>query len=489
LVIRFYFHIKLGKQLSLKNSQKVFSPANAEELRDIVIMARKSNIKISVAGQGYSMGGQTYFDDGYQISTNKLTKIIDFQRFNQNINLIDISSESRSLKTSEENSLINYGTITVESGCKWYNIIDYISRYGYSIECMQSFCDFSVGGSISVNCHGQDIMNNPMISSILSIQLCDSNGRIITITPLDNLFYYVVGGYGLFGVIISVKLRLTLNRKIKSEAFMIDINDYENTLINSINNGNIMFHSGRVDITDFSKCVIINYSILPNEITYNDSIDIKSKSNDLILYPERIKLKKSFMEGISIAVISNIQSLKKYKRLGEEKHVENTTRNMFMISTVNSLQTPFYITGNFILQEYFIPLNRNKGNNLSKFDYFMIGLNQIIQTYKINLINISLRYVKPNNSILSYSPEESIAIVLYIDLDKYKSIDNVIEWTREIITLALNNDGHYYLPYHLFATKEQFIRSYPLYQTFITEKYRYDPTDMFQSHLWKFIKS
>lgn len=110
-----------------------------------------------------------------------------------------------------------------------------------------------------------------------------------------------------------------------------------------------------------------------------------------------------------------------------------------------------------------------------------MGLQQIIRKYNINVINVSLRYVKSNscengnkfpfrvprrNSILSYSPADSVAIVLYIDLNTNKLVDEAVIWTREIIDLTISNHGTYYLPYHIFATKQQFIQAYPLYNQF-----------------------
>jgi FAD/FMN-containing dehydrogenase len=425
-------------------------PKNNEEVQTLIWRARHENSKISIVGSGYSMGGQNYYNEGIQINTKYLCAI-------------------RGINIDLENP-----TITIEAGCKWNDIIKFLSPQGYSVECMQSYCDFSVGGSISVNCHGQDIKYNPVISSIVSIELCDSSGNIINITPDDELFYYVVGGYGLFGIILSATIFITKDVNICSEVHVIDTINYENNLFSYLRDNSVTFHSARLDITNFSRCVVINYLNL-----YSDPLSNLTESN------------KSITEGIFIACVSKFQKAKQYKTVLEEKHFEYTTRNKFLSATINSLKTPFYNTGLFILQEYFIPISSEADTDiaLARLYTFIMELEQIIRRHYVNLINVSLRYVKSNPSPLSYSPFDSVAVVLYIDLDKNKLINDVVVWTREIIDLAIRNHGTYYLPYHIFATNQQFTQAYPSYNQFIQTKNNYDPANIFQSHLWQFISA
>ena len=80
-----------------------------------------------------------------------------------------------------------------------------------------------------------------------------------------------------------------------------------------------------------------------------------------------------------------------------------------------------------------------------------------------------------------------IGIVLYIDLDKYGNVDKCKRWTREIVDIAAEMGGKFYLPYHIWYTKEQFRRCYKRYNMFIKMKYEIDPELKFTSHLWEHI--
>lgn len=196
--------------------------------------------------------------------------------------------------------------------------------------------------------------------------------------------------------------------------------------------------------------------------------------------------------------MSNYEILKQF-RLDTEVAMESrsrfTTRNAHLSLSVESLKSSLYVNDNYILQEYFIPFEQ--------LEHFLQRLRSIISKYDINLINATLRYVcgpsgnsvppgtllprVGHDTILSYAPDERIAIVLYIDLNKTSDVDTFTEWTQKIIGVALNCGGSYYLPYHLFASKRQFRLAYPQWKTFVMKKREIDPTEKFMSTFWKFI--
>ena len=58
-------------------------------------------------------------------------------------------------------------------------------------------------------------------------------------------------------------------------------------------------------------------------------------------------------------------------------------------------------------------------------------------------------------------------------------------WTRELIDLALQHGGRYYLPYQLHATPQQFEAAYPEVAQLRHLKRRVDPTGKFSNELWR----
>src|SRR5947199_2791285 len=82
---------------------------------------------------------------------------------------------------------------------------------------MQSNHNFSVGGSLSANCHGWQCQKPPIASTVESLRLMDADGTILRCSRTENaeLFSLALGGYGLFGVILDVELRVVPNERYR----------------------------------------------------------------------------------------------------------------------------------------------------------------------------------------------------------------------------------------------------------------------------------
>ena len=433
-------------------SYSILTPRTVREVVDLV----KRYSHISIRGAGYSSGGHTSASESIALDLSRLNEI----------------------------SVLSRGRIRVGAGCTWRQILEKLSPLGLSVRSMQSYNNFSVGGSISVNAHGQDLFNNPFLTSIESITLITPNGNVLTITPSSDLFRYVVGGYGLFGVITEVILKTTTNISLEKKVNVIATKEYPRILRELIDNKDCVFASARLDVsppTMFDQCISLAYYKVGNDVVKEP---LPSSGED--------------STGHLFGLMSNYEILKQF-RLDTEVAMESrsrfTTRNTHLSLSVDSLKSPLYVNDNYILQEYFLPFE--------KLNPFLQRLKSIIVSYDINLINATLRYVRGprgnrvptrtllplagHDTILSYAPDERIAIVLYIDLNKTSGVATFTEWTRRIIMEALGCRGSYYLPYHLFASKEQFRLAYPNWNTFIAKKCEIDPTKKFTSTFWKFI--
>ena len=440
-IIKLYHHYKLQNRLYYPRSNRVKIPTSVTDLREILHHASLNNKSISIKGAGRSLGGQTYASDSIQIDLNNFNRILG----------------------------MTHNTITVESGCTWKQILDYLRPAGMSVEAMQSYSDFSVGGSLSVNCHGQDLNFNPIYYSVQSFRLLLASNEIIHVKNTDELFKYVIGGYGLFGIILDVTLTIIPNYSIMKEVLNVDIKDYA-LYLQSICDSDIVFHSGRLNLTSWKSCLVINYKYL------SETVNNKPSNN---------KMKKVLNEGFYLGLISN------YKKLGnirtkKEMKLETRTdkiisRSDFLSASTSSLESFIYPTSNYVLQEYFIPLEH--------FTSFVSDLHLLVSEHNINLLNATFRYIKPHATILSYCQVPSIAIVLYIDLNKFSSVNYIKHWTQQIIAAALKYSGSYYLPYHLFATSEQFKQAYPNYSDCVQKKKQLDPTNLFTSHFWHFLQN
>ena len=153
------------------------------------------------------------------------------------------------------------------------------------------------------------------------------------------------------------------------------------------------------------------------------------------------------------------------------------TRNNIFRSPIGRIQ--YYSPNDTdVLQEYFVPPE--------SFVDFVDRLRDIVQRRRVNLLNATVRYIEPNDdAFLNYAGRPALAVVLYMNVKTSVSGQaDSSETAREIIELALNDEGTFYLPYVLDFTKSELLRGYPMAGEFFAAKKRYDPSEMFSSEFY-----
>src|SRR5687767_3396530 len=178
-------------QLNSTKHSAVITPQSVEEIQHAIRDAKAKGQFISISGGKHSMGGQQF-----GIGTINLS----MSSFNQ---VIGLDSEK--------------GVVEVQSGIQWPELVEWLSKHHsgsdtkWGIRQKQTGADrLSIGGALSSNIHGRGLIMRPMIDDVESFTLIDANGDLKTCNRLENreLFRLVIGGYGLFGAIGTVQVRL-----------------------------------------------------------------------------------------------------------------------------------------------------------------------------------------------------------------------------------------------------------------------------------------
>lgn len=415
-------------------------PKSIEELKHIVMTA---NVPISVAGGRYSQGGQIAYRHGLVVDITELNAIKHFDPKNK--------------------------TITVETGITWRAIQNTIDPHNLSVKVMQSYNDFTVGGSLSVNVHGRDINYGPLIQTIQSIKVLLADGTIVEASRTQNadIFSAAIGGYGAIGIITEATISLTDNIKMKQIIKQMPVEQYAQHFLHEIkNNPHAVLHNGNLYPNDFKTVGSITWYKTDEPVTENTHLRPYET-----FYP---------MQMLGEQMLRRVAFLKKFRPSLEMKFLQEKTvnwRNYEMSRTVNTLEPLIRFPTTTVLQEYFIPVN-----NIIP---FINELRTITHDYGVNILNASIRYVPQNtDSLLTYAPQESFAFVLYINLvNTDEKLNQAQGWTRKLIDAALNCGGTYYLPYQLFGTYEQIGKAYPRLDELRTIKKKYDPKNKFSNSL------
>lgn len=422
-------------------------PKSIQNVQNSINYARQHNLKISIAGARHSQGGQSY-----------ATGSINLDLMNMN-NVLKIDREK--------------GLVTVQAGITWEQLQDMLHRFHLSVAVMQASNIFSVGGSLSVNVHGRDPSFGPIIETIESFKIVDCFGVVHQISRQKDpyLFSLVIGGYGLFGVVVEVTLHFVANCVCKKEQKSMGYEKYPNYLIGSVlNNLRMQLHYARLT-------TIPGKHFLKEIVAVNYTKAIPSKKDTPLLPEKNIEFNKKLLDlsrKLWGKIVAKVRWFFEEKITPPWEDVDVLTRNHVMRPYVQCLvsDSDAYID---LLQEYFIPLNY--------FVYFTDQLRAWAETNSIALLNVTLRWMPKNTeSVLSYSTDDTIAFVLYFTIknnDQQKA--KIEKCSQDLITVALKTGGSFYLPYQRYATRSQLLQAYPRLSEFVQAKNQFDPLNLFVS--------
>jgi len=429
-----------------------------DDIRNALQFARDHNLKVTCAGQQHSMGGQSFTHNGL---------VLDLRDFNR----IRLDKEHK--------------TVNLQSGVRWWQLQQLLDTEGLSVKSMQSINIFSVGGTLSINAHGIDPLPGPIAPTVHSLRVMLSDGSIVHASPAENteLFRHVIGGYGLFGVILDADLDIVDNEMYNRKTLYMNYTDFPKYYqANVENDKDVGLIFGRLSVSPRSflrETAVHSYiktqtdgALPPLKPTTHNTLDRLiinlSKTGDLGRWM-RWTLEK-YVEPHLHDCISRNQAMNR----NEECLV---SRNEEMYDDMAYLKNRLPDTD--ILQEYFIPYDR--------MPEFVDGLRDVVRRDQANLLNVTIRTVhKDKITALPYAKENMFGFVLYFNV-KFNDRDNEIlqKTTSDLIDVAQRAGGTYYLPYQLFYSKEQLHKCYPEIDDFFAVKNKYDPIGLFSNTFYE----
>jgi FAD/FMN-containing dehydrogenase len=418
-----------------------------EQLRELLKRARADGLKVAIAGARHSMGGHTMYPGGI---------VLDMLPFNH----MELDSSRRILK--------------VGAGARWSDVIPFLDARGLSVAVMQASNDFTIGGSLSVNCHGWQHNQPPMASTVESLRLAKADGSVVICSRNENieLFSLVLGGYGLFGVILEATLRVVPNERYRPEVEALPAVQYAARFAENVNGASdIGMVYGRL-------CVVPGASFLRESILTvfrrapckPDEIPALSAagSNQLLRAVYRAQI------GSDSGKLARWHAEKLF---GEKFGKSYVSRNQLINERVEVFRE-LNADRTDILHEYFLPAEG--------IDAFLNRARAIITQHRGDLLNVTIRNVLADkDSFLRYADRDVFGFVLLFNQARTPAADQAMEaMTRELIDAALDCGGRYYLTYRLHATQEQFTRAYPQAAAFFERKRHYDPEEIFQNEFY-----
>jgi len=406
---------------------------------------RSHSSPVSIGGARYSSGGQIGADHSLHLDMRGFERVLRF-----------VPGER---------------AITVQPGITWRRIQAVIDPHDLALQVMQSYADFSVGGSLGVNAHGRYVGQGPLVSSVAAIRLLLADGALVEASPIRNseLFHGAIGGYGGVGVIVEATLKLTDNTPLLRRSHVMPLSAYR------------QFFETRIGADP--DAVLHNATLYPDDYTLVRAVTF-SRSRRALTQPRRLSATGGDyrVERQLQALIADAPWGKELRRRILDPLFYSTEsvewRNHQASLDIDSL-APLAGAGTaYALQEYFVPVEA--------MERFAGRLRAILRRHQVNVINVSIRHARKDpGTLLAWARDDVFAFVLYHrQHTAQRDRDAVRAWTRELIDAATSLRGSYYLPYQIHATPEQFRAAYPGAGRFFALKRRVDPMYRFRNRLW-----
>ena len=415
-------------------------------LRGVLRDSVKQSVAVSIGGARHSMGGHSIAPGGVQI---------DMRPF-----------RAMQLDASRQ-------VLTVQAGARWIDVIHYLDPLGYAPKVMQSNSDFTVGGSISVNCHGWQPGCPPISHTVLALRLMNAAGEVLQCSRQENaeLFALVLGGYGLFGVILDVDLSVVKNAAYTMRIETLSKEDFIAAFpppAEALQGVGLLF--GRLGISPGSR---FDDAILGQLIRTERAPQLLSEIEAPALGGVR---RTVFRASVGSDFGKRLRWTMERAAM-QLMNGEPFTRNQLLSESCE-------VYGNRkadwsdILHEYFVPK--------PELAEFLTELRLAVKQHDVDLLNVTVRDVRADQtSFLRYARTDMIALVLLFSMARNDEADRVMAaFTESVIDSALAHGGCYYLPYRLHGTDAQFAEAYPMAREFFEAKRRFDPQELFVNRFY-----
>jgi FAD/FMN-containing dehydrogenase/SAM-dependent methyltransferase len=418
------------------NPIPVWAIATPKTVADVQAALARTDVPVSVGGGHFSMGGQTASPGSLHLDMRAMNAVLHFW------------PQER--------------VIRVQAGIRWCDIQKFIDSHGLAVKVMQTYANFTVGGSLSVNVHGRYIGAGSVVASVRWIKVVLVGGEVVDAAPTVNaeLFYGCIGGYGALGVIVEVDLELVENRRVERSSVKMPLSQYARYFRESVRDApRVVFHNADIYAPDFTRIRAVTWRETNRPATTMTRLQWQRRKHLVAKYVfwaiTETWMGKWRREKLLDPLVYSFRAVhwRNYEAGYDVAELEPVTRT----------------ASTYALQEYFIPVER--------FEACAQAMREIVRRHRVNVVNISVRHAFPDpGTTMAWARGETFALVLYYkQRTRPNARDRVGVWTRELIDAVVALGGTFYLPYQLHATPEQFQRAYPRAREFFELKKRLDP--------------
>src|SRR6266849_2833077 len=453
----------IHSQLNSTRVLGISQPRSLEDVQSAVRTARKARKTISVAGGRHAMGGQQFGTDTLLIDIRKLSRVLNLDR--------------------------KRGIMEVEAGIEWPELIDgYLALQNgdaqtWGIAQKQTGADrLTMSGTIAANAHGRGLKMKPFVSDVESFVLVDATGTAHTCSRTENseLFRLVHGGYGLFGVVTSLRLRLAPRKQVERVVEIQTVDDliamFETRIADGFQYGDFQFSIEHASEDFLNKGVFSCYRPVPMDTPMPSAEKQLTDENwRQLLYLAHTDAKQAFKRYADYYLSTNGQVY------WSDLHQLSIYPDNYHREIDDKLHDPYPATE--MITEIDVPRPALKG--------FLDEVREDFRKNRVELIYGTVRLIeRDDESFLPWAKQPYACTIFNLHtVHSPEGLQRSEDAFRRLIDMAARRGGTYYLTYHRYATRKQVETCYPQFAEFLRLKRKYDPEERFQSEWYRHYKT
>lgn len=440
---------------------QIVSPRTIEDVIAQFRTARTARKFISTCGARHATGAQQFGTDTILIDSTSMNRVLNFNQ--------------------------QEGWIEVEGGCEWPDLMThYLAAQKdqpkqWAIIQKQGGLDrLTMGGTLSANAHGHTLTHQPIVGDVESFKVITAGGEVLQCSHSENteLFRLAIGGYGLFGVIASVRLRLMPRIKLERHVEEHSLDDLVAKIQKETQAGALYCdfqYCVDPQSPDFIKRGILTfYKPAAPAAPITDAGEMDDDQLTKLLTLVHTAPGDAFRAYSHTALASSGQVV------WSDLH-QYAAYPRFYHHQIDRLYTKY--SGTDPLAEVYIPREE-----LS--DFISAARAELLKQ-NAEMVYGTVRFIRKDDvTFLPWAKQDYACVIFTLHMPAGSSgHEKTIQTFSSLIGLALEKGGCFYLTYQRAATRKQMETAYPQFEKFLTLKRHYDPGELFQSDWYRFYKT